>query len=165
MLELMDDVLTGFRDGRLGRREALARLAALATAAGATARASAAEPPPSTFTSVGLNHVALSVTDVPRSRAFYRRHLGLSVLRDGSWSSFLSCGGNQFLALFRAERPGLHHYCFTVRDYDPAAAVRTATEAGLEPRREGNRVYFRDADGLSVQVSGERDDYPGSPPR
>ena len=155
MLRLIDDVLARFAEGRLSRREALGRLAALAAAAGAPGVLSAAEPSGGTFTSVGLNHVALGVTDVPRARDFYRRHLGLGVMSDGGWSSFLSCGGNQFLALFRAEQPGLHHYAFSVRGFDSEAAVRKAREAGLEPRRQGNRVYFEDADGLTVQVSAE----------
>ena len=59
--------------------------------------------------------------------------------------------------MFRSRTAGMHHYCYTVADYDPATVVRTLERAGLKPRREGNRVYFPDPDGLTVQLSARND--------
>ena len=47
----------------------------------------------STFQATGLNHVALNVSSVPRSRDFYIKHLGLKVIRDGGEDNcFLGSG-------------------------------------------------------------------------
>ena len=134
--------------GALSRR---GLLAALVGVLGLSRTAAAQDAP--TFEALELNHVALSVTDVARSRAFYERHLGLTTTSGGSYNSFLRCGSH-FLALFRSSAPGLAHYCYTIRDYEPSDAVERLEAARLGPRRSGNRVYFDDPDGLEVQVSG-----------
>jgi catechol 2,3-dioxygenase-like lactoylglutathione lyase family enzyme len=78
--------------------------------------------------------------------------MGLAPMSAGERSSFLRCG-NDFLALFKADRPGMDHFCFTVEGYEPADAVKRLQGAGLNPRRQADRVYFDDPDGLEVQVS------------
>jgi len=50
----------------------------------------------------------------------------------------------------------MNHYCYAIERYDPAEAVDRLTAAGLRPRRTGNRVYFPDPDGLTVQVTETR---------
>ena len=104
------------------------------------------------FQATALNHIALSVTDVGRSRDFYVKHLGLRVTRDGSSNCFLNVGPN-FLALFRARQAGLAHYCYTIKGYTADSAAETLQAAGFKPRRAENRVYFDDPDGLEVQLS------------
>jgi catechol 2,3-dioxygenase-like lactoylglutathione lyase family enzyme len=98
--------------------------------------------------------VALDVTDVPRSRDFYMRHLGLRVIRGDENAMFLGADRDFFLTLFRAERPALNHYCYAITKYDPDEAMEQAAAAGLRPRRTQNRIYFPDPDGLTVQVTG-----------
>ena len=94
-----------YDSGRMTRRELVTHLAALAVVFGAAGGSSSSAADSSTFEGLGLNHIALHVTDVPRSRDFYVKHLGLSVTSDcGQRSCFLDCG-DQFVALFRAERP------------------------------------------------------------
>ncbi len=65
----------------------------------------------------------------------------------------LNVGEHDFLALFRADKPAMDHYCYTIKGYTAGDAVKRLESAGLEPRRRGNRVYFDDPDGLEVQVS------------
>ena len=113
---------------------------------------------------VGLNHVALRVTDLGRSIKFYKQHLGLVVRREHSSNAFLSCGGNNFLALFRANEAGLDHFCFTIPDYDASSTVKRLNAAGLDNERHDDRVYFEDPDSIALQLSGEWDDYPGGRP-
>ena len=143
--------------GRLSRRQLIATLTGFAAVAGVVpgvgARAVAAQDTKeSTFQATALNHIALSVTDVGRSRDFYVKHLGLRVTRDGSRNCFLNVGPN-FLALFRARQAGLAHYCYTVKGYTADSAAETLLAAGFKPRRAENRVYFDDPDGLEVQLS------------
>ena len=111
MYEIADQLVRDVEEGRLGRREAVSRLVAVAAAvfAGSTGGvATAAEGAP-TFQSVGLNHVALNVTDIARSSEFYQKHLGLKVLRQSTNNAFLGAGANNFVALFRSERAGMNH--------------------------------------------------------
>jgi len=146
--------LDQYETGRLTRRELVARLAALAAAAGAGGRLGAApEETGSTFEAVGLNHVALRVTDVERSRDFYLKHLGLRVARESlPGSCFLDCGPD-FVALFRGGQPGMDHYCYSVPGYDQANAARRLRGQGIEPRLAGRRIYFPDPDGIEVQLA------------
>ena len=155
----IEGMVEAFETGRITRRQLIGGLGVMvATMTGV--RSQSAEGG-STFRSTGLNHIALRVTDVPRSRDFYIQHFGVKVLRDGQRSCFLGCGGNNFVALFRSSAPGLDHYCYTIEGYEPGQAVKILEGKDLDPERHGNRVYFDDPDGLTVQVTGEWDDYPG----
>ncbi|MCP3977957.1 MAG: hypothetical protein GY716_01320 [bacterium] len=163
MHEIADRILEQVEQGKLGRRDAVARLVAVAAAtfvggtAGAQPTANAAQP---TFRSVGLNHIALRVADVSRSRDFYRKHLGLETLQESKHNCFLAAGKNNFVALFRSDRPGLDHYCYTVEGYRAGDVVERLGSVGLESRRVQNRVYFDDPDGIEVQLASEWGDYP-----
>lgn len=140
--------------GSISRRELIARVTGLAGAAVlapvVTGAQSTVAP---TFRGTDVNHIALRVTDIERSTSFYQRHLGLSVASKGESSAFLRCREHNFLALFRANKPAMDHYCFSISRYDPADAVTRLEAAGLKPRRRGDRVYFDDPDGLEVQVA------------
>jgi len=156
--DLPEKLIEDFERGTLNRRQLASRLMGLgaAMAVGSTAVGARAdeEQPQSTFTATGLDHVALDVSDIDRSRDFYVKHLGLEVLRESATSCFLGRGGRFFLTLFRRDPVGMNHYCYVIPDYDPDEVVRALEAAGLEPRRRNGRVYFDDPDGLVVQVTG-----------
>lgn len=152
------DTVDLFLTGHLSRRQLIARLMALgATAAGVSGVAHAAQPAEAapaepTFKAESLDHIALNVTDIARSRDWYVRHLGLRVASQDRSSAFLYAG-KDFVALFRAEKPGLHHYSFDIADYNQQAAADRLRKAGLTPKLRGTRIYFDDPDGIEVQVS------------
>ncbi len=137
-------ILAAYERGKISRRGLIAGLAALAT----TTRSTQA----STFKGMSLNHVALNVTDVHRSRAFYEKHFGLPVVRESDNVCFLDLGPD-FLALFQSGTAGMDHYCIAIEGYEAGAAVAALESKGLKTRRAGNRVYFEDPDGIEVQVS------------
>jgi catechol 2,3-dioxygenase-like lactoylglutathione lyase family enzyme len=120
--------------------------------------ASGAAPPASepTFQATGLNHIAIDVVDVNRSRDFYMKHLGLRVIRGDENAMFLGQGRDFFLTLFKRERAGFNHYCYSIPRYEPDAAFEKLSTAGLRPRREGARIYFPDPDGYTVQIAQQR---------
>ena len=165
---LADKIVDDFQYGRLSRRQLVARLMGLGAAIAtmketdlrtrtasrrhSDGRRGAAAAP--TFQATGLDHIALDVVDVPRSRDFYAKHLGLRVVRGDDNALFMGADRDFFLTLFRAERPQLNHYCYSIRDFNADDAVQKIGDAGLRPRREGNRVYFPDPDDLTVQVTG-----------
>lgn len=147
-----------FLSGRLSRRQLIGRLMALGAAAAGMGGATRAQPAGETaaagptFQAASVDHIALNVTDVARSSDWYVRHLGLRVASQGRESAFLYAG-QDFLALFRAEQPGLHHYSFGIAGYNQQAAAARLRQAGLVPKLRGGRTYFDDPDGLEVQVS------------
>ena len=154
--DIAERLVEDYERGLLSRRQLVSRLmglgAALAVAPGA-AEARQGEAP--TFQATGLDHIALNVRSVPRSRDWYIKHLGLKVTRDGGEENcFLGSGDDFFLTLFRGETPGLNHYCYAIRGYNADQVVEKLKAAGLKPRREANRVYFPDSDGITVQVAG-----------
>jgi len=107
-----------------------------------------------TFHAKGLNHIALQVTDLARSRDFYVKHLGLTVRRDGAQNCFLNCG-KHFVALFKSETPKMDHYCYSIDEYDVGECEALLKAEGIEPRvvRSDRRIYFPDPDGLTVQLA------------
>lgn len=157
--ELSHKLLDDYEKGTLSRREVVSRLmglgAALAVAEGAVAQNTEAEQQQSaTFQAKGLDHIALDVTDVARSRDFYAKHLGLRAVRDSERSCFMAPPEGDFiLALFQSEQPGMNHYCYAIDQYEAGDVVDKLIQARLSPRREGNRVYFPDPDDLTVQLA------------
>ena len=160
--DLAEKLVGDFECGRLSRRQLVGRLVGLGAAIAMAPRLGFAQQTKSsdtataapTFQATGLDHIALDVTDVPRSNEFYGKHLGLHVIRGDDDASFLGADRDFFLTLFRAEQPGMNHYCYSIDNYDADDAMERLADAGLRPRREGNRVYFPDPDGLTVQVAG-----------
>ncbi|MCG8603710.1 VOC family protein [bacterium] len=166
MIDFTESILRSFESGKITRREAARRLAAMALSAVGMTKGSEARSQAATFQSTGLNHLGLRVSDVAQSRDFYQKQLGLSILRDSTpYNCFMACGEN-YIGLFRSNRPGMDHYCYTVEGYEPNQVEAKLKKAGIDSRREANRVYFSDPDGLTVQVDGKWDSWPGPlPPR
>ncbi len=154
--DIAETLVEDFERGRLTRRQLASRLMGLGAALAALPDEVRAEPIEGTmFEATGLNHVALNVRSVSRSREFYIKHLGLKVIRDGGEDNcFLGAGSDFCLTLFKGDQPGLNHYCYTIKSYSVDQAEEKLKAAGLKPRREGNRIYFPDPDGIEVQVAG-----------
>src|SRR3954451_10323779 len=154
-LDISETLVQDFERGLLSRRQLASRLMGLGAALAVIPRAAVAQQGEgSTFRATGLDHVALNVSRVPKSRDFYVKHLGLKVIREsGEDNCFLGGDDGFLLTLFKGEQPGLNHYCYAIRGYDADRAEEKLKAAGLKPRREGNRVYFPDPDGIEVQVA------------
>ena len=148
---IISSILESYEKGRVGRRDAIRALAALAVGTRA-AGASTAPPAESTFRGLAINHTAVRVTNTARTRDFYQKHFGLPVIRHSESALFLGLGKN-FLSFFRNQTPGFDHQCIAIENFKPEAVMETLRGAGLQPRREDDRIYFPDPDGLSVQVS------------
>lgn len=159
-IDLGAKLLADFEAGKLSRRQLVARLmglgAALAAVETGGAQESTGEKSEPLFKAKGLHHIALDVVDVPRSRDFYAKHLGLDVVRGDDNALFMGADREFFLTLFRAEKAGLNHYCYGIENYDAASAVAKLRSAGINPRETRGRVYFPDPDGIEVQVANSR---------
>jgi catechol 2,3-dioxygenase-like lactoylglutathione lyase family enzyme len=109
-----------------------------------------------------LNHVALTVTDVAVSAAFYAEHFGMTErLHEDEHMWLLSSADGGVLSLFAGEPPrGLPHGNHFGFELDEPDAVRAARErlraAGVEETEwqdDGNfvRVQVADPDGYRVE--------------
>ncbi|NIR51512.1 hypothetical protein GWO43_23305 [candidate division KSB1 bacterium] len=165
MIDFMEQILTNFESGHISRREAVVRLASLVLGVVGTSNIANTQHSGSpTFQAKGLNHLGLRVSNISLSRDFYREHLGLTVIRDNTpHNCFMACGDN-YVGLFRSDNPRMDHCCYTVEAYDPDSATQKLKKAGIDSRREENRVYFEDPDDLTIQLSGKWDSWPGTPP-
>ncbi|HEY2981447.1 MAG TPA: VOC family protein [Anaerolineales bacterium] len=148
MKQIISDMLEGYESGRISRRQLIHSLAAIAGAA-YPARAAG-----STFQGVALNHIAIRVTHVQRSRDFYQKHFRAPVIHESQSDCFLGLGKN-FLTLFQNPNPGLDHFCIAIDNFNADAVMEELKRQGLNPTRPtgSDRVYFPDPDGLTVQVS------------
>lgn len=165
MIEAAERLLDAYAAGQMSRREATLRVLGLGLTALASARAvSGSQIGDPTFVATGLNHLGLRVSDVGRSRDFYRRHLGMSVIRDNAPGNCFLRSGEHYVGLFRSSSPGVDHFCYTVESYAADDAMAKAQAAGLSPRREEDRVYFDDPDGLEIQLDSRFGSWPGSVP-
>jgi catechol 2,3-dioxygenase-like lactoylglutathione lyase family enzyme len=148
MQRIIANILSDYERGIVSRRQLIQALTGLVAAAAAAPAAN------STFQGVGLNHIAVRVTSIPRSRDFYQKQFGLPLLHEAEDNCFLGLGKN-FLTLFRNEKPGLDHFCIAVENFNADTVMEQLERQGLKPRRPAgsDRVYFPDPDGLEVQLS------------
>jgi lactoylglutathione lyase len=148
MQHFIEKMLADYEQGRGSRRRLVNVLTAVA------ASATAATDHESTFRGVALNHIAIRVTDIQRSRNFYQKLFGLPVLHEAEDNCFLGLGNN-FQTLFKNEKPGLDHYCIAIQNFNADAVMEELKHDGLKPRRPtgSDRIYFPDPDGLEVQLS------------
>ena len=119
---------------------------------------------------------ALYVEDLPRATAFYRDVLGLAVMREGARLVAIDAGRGTVLLLFQrgATTEGLRfpsgwipphdgsgpaHFAFAIEtdELEAWAARLTQHDVAIESRvvwsAGGVSLYFRDADGHSVELA------------
>jgi hypothetical protein len=133
MESTISSMLTNYEQGKLSRRQLIQGLATL-TAVTETARGAG-----STFKGMALNHIAIRVTNVQRSRDFYQKHFGMPVLHEEMANCFLGLGKN-FLTLFENQKPGLDHFCVAIEDFKAEAVMDQLNRQGLKPRCNGARL-------------------------
>jgi catechol-2,3-dioxygenase len=120
------------------------------------------------FTIDSLNHVVLWVSDLERSKRFYRDVLGLQVRRESPRGAFFTCGANDHdVAIFAAgpdarpaeeRRVGLYHFALRLGSLDELKAAyrhlkaNEANIVGFTHHGDTKSIYVKDPDGLEIEV-------------
>ena len=117
-----------------------------------------------------IDHVAITVKDLERSRAWYREVLGLERRFEDEWGDMptMMCAGDTCVALFSSDErnegssaapdaPSLHHVAFRVDRENFEAAQQRFRVLGIEfrPADHGiaQSVYITDPDGHRIEIT------------
>ena len=175
MQQNLERAIDDYDTGRLSRRQLLATLAGIAGAAAAAPEIFATPTPAaSTFTGLNVNHVALTVSDVGKSREFYEgigftfvagplgpepvaildhpSGVTLNLILNGDSSST-----ENVLMDVSEKYPGYTHMALSVRDVE---LVKTALEDQSVTITEGpvefpgaRALFIRDPDGNVIEFN------------
>jgi catechol 2,3-dioxygenase len=131
----------------------------------ASSLATSAEISPQT----GLGAVHLTVADLERSVAYYRRSIGLELLRQGDGSASIGAAGRELLVLVEQPgagsadgRTGLYHFALLVPERTDLArwlahAGRDRVHlVGLSDHYVSEALYLRDPDGHGIEIYWDR---------
>lgn len=133
----------------ISRRYLLKRTAGLALASG-LARAEGL------FRTTELNHVFVRARDPEKSRAFYEGLFGPPKRRLTSGSVLFEFGSSEVGIGAIPNRPiGIDHFCVSVEDFsiETAAAKLRSRQLTAEELYAADELYFRDRDGILVQLA------------
>jgi catechol 2,3-dioxygenase-like lactoylglutathione lyase family enzyme len=114
-------------------------------------------PDPAALIPIGLDHIMLSVTDVDRSVAYYRKLFGVEESRDRSPRRVWFKLADTKLGLEAApagQKPGFSHFAIKVAGVHRSLVMARLGKLGLrvEPGSERGSLRFRDLHNLSVEV-------------
>ena len=122
------------------------------------------------FTLQQIDHVALSVTDLEKSVAWYQEVLGLERRYREAWGNYpvMLCAGSTCVALFPSgrdelsgrasnDRPIIRHLAFRATYADLLEAEKCLKERGIpfEFQNHGiaHSIYFADLDGHQLEIT------------
>jgi catechol 2,3-dioxygenase-like lactoylglutathione lyase family enzyme len=114
---------------------------------------------PAALIPIGLDHIMLSVTDVEKSAAHYRKLFGAEESRERSPERVWFKLADTRLGLEAApagQKPSFSHYCVKIAGFDRAKATDRLQKLGVkvETGSEKNTLRFRDLHNLPVEVRG-----------
>jgi catechol 2,3-dioxygenase-like lactoylglutathione lyase family enzyme len=145
----INQLLRHYEEGKLSRRQLVGGLTMLA------ARSASAAPEESSIKAISVNHVAITVSDLKKSTAWYKDLFGLKAVVETEKMSELRFGPDDGdgLVLRPGQRPGtISHFMFGVSPYNEEALKAELIKHGLEPRKDMDSFHVKDPDGLDVQV-------------
>jgi len=159
MSDNIEGLLSAYERGAFTRRQFVAAVSALLSVPAIGCRhheAQSAGP----FVARGINHVTISVKDLTKSREFYQWLFKFARSEEGGQSYFLGMGST-FLALDALPHvSGVDHFCIGIDGFDLNGTKQKLESLSVNATiEEGRFLYFRDPDGVKVQLSAA--DYQG----
>ena len=167
MNSMVDSLFDQYDHGRMTRRHLVQALAALGLPTATLAQDGARVSSP-IVRGLSVNHVALTVSDVPRSFAFYERLFGVTKgwpATDAGTGIHMDLPDGYISIDDVAEKKGvITHFAVAVEHMDQAAAKRLADKINSElpdakakdsyqANTGGSTINLRDPDGFFVQIA------------
>ncbi len=114
---------------------------------------------PAALIPIGLDHIMVSVTDVEKSAAHYRKLFGAELSRERNPQRVWFKLADTRLGLEAApagQKPSFSHFCVKVAGFDRSVATARLQKLGIkvEPGTEKGSLRFRDLHNLPVEVIG-----------
>ena len=166
MNSMVDSLFDQYDRGRMTRRHLVQALAALVLPTSTLAQDTRASGP--IVRGLSVNHIALTVSDVPRSFAFYERLFGVTkgwpATDAGTGIHMDLPDGYISIDSVAAQKVVITHFAVAVDHMDRVAAKRLADKINSElpdakardayqANTGGSTVNLRDPDGFFVQIS------------
>ena len=153
MQSFVNSLLGRYEDGALSRREFVEQVTMLSAAVAAIGRAGTAMADSmAPLTPVTVNHVAITVSDLQRSKKWYTGLLGLELVQETPHLVLLRFK-DTLLVLRPGEHPGtITHFMVGLPNYDEAALKAKLVAYGLDPRKDLESFHVKDPDGADIQI-------------
>src|SRR5882757_118414 len=141
MESALDTMLGQYEQGKVTRRQFIEAASMLAATAAAAPAAFAAAPP-APIVPVSVNHIAIGVSDLKRSKDWYTRILKLKVIQENDHYALLQFGNTQLVLRSKTpQRPNIvagtvNHFMFGIAPYDEAALFKNLKDQGLDPKKD-----------------------------
>lgn len=136
--------------GALSRRELVGALAALSVTGNAAFAADAG------FQSAGINHVAITASNLQRTVDFYSRVFALPRQPAGQNANLvqLTVGKEGHLSIRQGANPRFDHFAIGIAGYNKDRVIANLRARGATPidGGDGAGLHVADPDGLFVQV-------------
>ena len=167
MDSILDSLFDQYERGRMTRRHLVQALAAVIVPTQTLAQGAARAPAP-IVRGLSVNHVALAVSDIPRSFAFYERLFGVRKgwpATDAGTGIHMDLPDGYISIDSVAEQKGvITHFAVAVDHMNRDAAKQLADKInrelpdakardGYQANTGGSTVNLRDPDGFFVQIS------------
>ena len=132
----------------MDRREALGWLTALCAAP-------CAEGADSAFRFASLDHIEFTVSDVEKSRDFYARIFGNTVMKNNQTTRRYLKLGSSYMAVDKSENIRVDHYCAGIDGFDIAELHAYLQRSGVAFRDfpSGKDLAVTDPDGIRTQLA------------
>jgi glyoxylase I family protein len=150
---LVDDLVSGFEQGTLSRRQLVQGLTALAAAGTALPAAAQATP----FSSTRIDHISIQVTDMARSIEFYEKIFGLKVLNEDKENEIVRMGVTRIIVSLHRKPPVgiVDHFAIAIDGFNRDAVTAELAKHGLTAEQNLDYgFYVRDPEGIPVQIVG-----------
>lgn len=114
---------------------------------------------PAALTPVGLDHIMVSVSDVEKSAAHYRKLFGPEAAREAQGKRVWFRLADTRLGLEAAapgQKPGFSHFCVKAAGFNRAAATKRLQKLGIPVKTgsEKGTLLFRDLNDITAEVIG-----------
>ena len=154
MENTISSLLSSYERGMLTRRQVIQAitLAASAVMGAGTEEAAAQAAPVSGFVGSAIEHISLHVSDLKRSRDFYQKTFGLSVINEAS--DAVRVGPGRIMIVLRpGARPGLDHLTIGIDNATKESVIQDLKQRGATVLDGGEaNLHVKDPDGLIVEI-------------